>query len=565
MKSSTAAWAALAALTLVFAWSVGVRPNGGWYSPDTRYRMQTDAMFRGNLSLQPVPHGQRADWAWGIGSQQVWGLGVPFLRMPGEVLARLIGQPSFPDRVTLVILFALVLLAAVHAFEDVDPLMQSALLAVIGLQPMFAALSRTRLFVYEEAVEYGYLWAALQLVLLIAAERKRSLKWLIAAAAVAGTGAYIRPTLFLYGLITVTLAASIAYRTLGFRAVAIVAATFGAAVATILWTNMLRFDHALEFGQRVNSSRWVLDQYAKNFDYPYAHLPLIAAGRELVAALSGVGIHFNGNDFYASGPTLHAWFDPAVRFREFYFTSPAAWIALVAAVAGWVIARRTTIGIWSLATFALMTVFYIRMPTMTSRYVVDFAAAIAAGGCAWLLTLPADLRRAGAVTAIVIVVFGFVGVSVSPTHAAAPLVSQAAAARTTPAPITAGVAIPSSYRCGDAIDQIGVAFNGVGWNWSGDCSLAAGTTLFMSMPAGATCIGLELSKHTPADETVIEVAAGPVRLVRRPGEPLTFCAPVGFRPNPTGVELLSFKWVPVEQLSPTSRAQFLLFSVQTMR
>src|SRR4029077_13140293 len=121
-----------------FAWSVGIRPGGGLYSSDTRYRVQTDAMFRGTFALQPVPQGQRADWAWGIGSQQVWGLGVPFLRMPGEVLARLVRQPSFPDRVTLVIVFAPVLFAARRAFDDADPLVQFAMLAVIGFQPMFA-------------------------------------------------------------------------------------------------------------------------------------------------------------------------------------------------------------------------------------------------------------------------------------------------------------------------------------------------------------------------------------------------------------------------------------------
>ena len=565
MKSSTASWAVLAAFTLVFAWSVGVRPGGGLYSPDVRYRIQTDAMFRGSFSLQPVPQGQRADWAWGVGSQQVWGLGVPFLRMPGEVLARVIGRPSFPDRVTLVMWFAIVIFVAARAFEDVELPTRIAIQATIGFLPLVAALSRTRLFVYEEAVEYAYLWAALQFVLLAGAVRRREEWWLVAAAAVAGFGAHIRPTLFLYGVATVAFSGWIAYRRAGMRLASVVIATFGVGVFSVLWTNALRFDHALEFGQRVNSSRWVLDQYAKNFDYPYAHLPLIAAGRELAAALFGIGIRFNGNDFYAPGPAIHGWFDPAVRFREFYFTSGASWIVIAIAALGWIAAKRDALRWWSIAAFVMMTAFYIRMPTMTSRYAVDFAGAIAAGVCVMLLSLPIERRRTGAIALVLILIYGFLSVAVDPTHAATPLVTQAEAARATPPPITSGPAIPSSYRCGDAIDRIGVAFNGVGWNWSGDCGLAAGTTLFMSMPAGSTCIGLELSEHRPADESVIEVAAGPVRLVRRPGSPLTFCGPEDFRPNPTGVEILSFKWVPVDQLSLTGRPPFLLFRVQMMR
>jgi hypothetical protein len=574
-KPSTGSWIALAALTLVFAWSVGIRPGGGLYSSDTRYRVQTDAMFRGTLALQPVPQGQRADWAWGIGSQQVWGLGVPFLRMPGEVLARVIGQPSFPDRITLVALFAIVLFVATRAFDDVDPITRVAIQSVIGFLPMFAALSRTRLFVYEEAVEFAYLWAALQFVVVAGAERHKSSMWLWAAAAIAGVGAHIRPTLFLYGVVTMLVAGAIVYRRRDLKAAIIATAIFAAGVGTVLWTNTLRFDHALEFGQRVNSSRWVLDQYAKTFDYPYAHLPLINAGRELLAALSGVGIHFNGVDFYGSGPAMHLWFDPTVRFREFYFTSGATWIVIALAVVGWftggpaftraTASKPMVLRAWSIISFVMMTAFYIRMPTMTSRYTVDFAAAITAGVCALLLSLSVERRKMGVAAIGLILSYGFLTVSVSPTHAAVPLVSQAEAARATPAPITSGPPIPSAYRCGDAIDQVGVPFNGVGWNWSGDCSLDAGTTLFLSWPDGSKCVQLELRGASPEDESVIEIAAGPIRLVRRPGSPRIFCGPEGFRPNPTGVEIMSFKWVAADRLSPNSKAGFGLFSVQTMR
>ena len=123
-------------------------------------------VFRGT-ALQPVPQGQRADWAWGVGASRC-GIGVPFLACRAKCCA-IVGQPSFPDRVTLVALFAIVMSTAL-AFEDVDALTRVTIQAVIGFADVRRAVA-TRLFVYEEAVAYAYLWAALQFVLIAGAER----------------------------------------------------------------------------------------------------------------------------------------------------------------------------------------------------------------------------------------------------------------------------------------------------------------------------------------------------------------------------------------------------------
>ena len=97
---------ALVALTPLFAGLFGLRRWGAWYSGDFTYRLQTAALLRGSLALQGVPHGQRYDWAWGRGSQQVWGLGMPLLRLPFEAAAQLLGGFGFPDALTFVILYA---------------------------------------------------------------------------------------------------------------------------------------------------------------------------------------------------------------------------------------------------------------------------------------------------------------------------------------------------------------------------------------------------------------------------------------------------------------------------
>ena len=562
------------ALTLVFAWAAGVGPGTGWYSPDLSYRRQTEAMFRGTFALQPVPHGQRADWAWGNGSQQVWGLGVPMLRMPGEAVARLAGQRSFPDRITLIALFALVMIVMVRATPDAWPAIAAA--AVIGLLPAFITLIRTRMLVYEEAVAYGYLWAGLQLALLIGVASKKSDRWAYAAAAVAGFGAFIRPTLFLYGVVTLAMLVFVLWR----RRTAALACVgiFSAVTLVVLWTNHARFGDPLEFGQRVNVSRWVLDQYAKNFDYPFAHEPVMNAGRELVASLTDRP-RFTGNEFYASGPSLHPWLSPTIRFREFYFTTGLTPFLLIAIVA-WILIGASgfkdltperIVVVWSFTAFALLAVFYLRMPTMTSRYVVDFAAAIAGGVVGMVLwVFSRDDRRAQAGTPATIalaalIVSGLVTASIAPTHAAQPLSTATQAASSLPAPITHGAAIPSSYRCGDRIGDIGIPFNGVGWNWSGDCRVAAGTTLFLSLPPDHTCVALELEGFDAGALDAIEAKFGVTHLERAPGRPSAFCVPPGFTRQPSSLEITSIKWAPLQQFSQTQLMSYKLRSITTFR
>ncbi|MEO8679491.1 MAG: hypothetical protein ABI665_10625 [Vicinamibacterales bacterium] len=580
-----ARWIVVAALTLAFAMMVGVRPGGGLYSPDVRYRLQTGAMLRGTLALQPVPHGQRADWAWGNGSQQVWGIGVPLLRMPGELVARVLGWPAFPDRITLVAFFALVMIVAVRSVPGTVTTSRSIVAglvaATIGLMPAFVALSRTRLFVYEEAVVYGYLWAALQVALVVGVAGGAPRSWSFAAAAVAGAGALIRPTLFLYGVVTIAIVVGVQLRGRVRRTTTVTTiASFLSGIALTLWTNALRFGYPLEFGQRVNVSRWIPDQFAKNFDYPFAHEPLFSASRELIAALVGIGIRFNGVDFYGSGAAMHAWFSSTIRFREFYASSGATWIFMALAIGGWMLvavrlARQRAralddpagaVLLWSLLTFSSMAIFYVRMPTMTTRYAVDFAAAVAAAVIGIVMTVAAK-RPARLVPLAVVLgaswLYGLATVSVSPTHAAQPLVGWAQLAQTMPAPVTTGPALPSRYACGDRIDELGVPFNGIGWNWAADCGLAAGSTLFFSMPPEAQCLELDLANADAGKEASIEIALGSVRLDRV--APNVFCAPAGYRRNPAGVEIASFKWIPAAELSVSRRPGFGLRAVRAIQ
>jgi hypothetical protein len=66
------------------------------YSPSLPYRMQTDALLPGHLDRSDKSTGIKFDMDWAEGGvQQVWGLGVPFWRLPFEVAVRAVGSPTF--------------------------------------------------------------------------------------------------------------------------------------------------------------------------------------------------------------------------------------------------------------------------------------------------------------------------------------------------------------------------------------------------------------------------------------------------------------------------------------
>src|ERR1041385_2270998 len=73
------------------------------YSAGLPLRAQTDALLRGEFALSRNPADLTLvpwDLCWSQGGvQQVWGLGIPFWRLPWEGLAKLAGLQMFPDRI----------------------------------------------------------------------------------------------------------------------------------------------------------------------------------------------------------------------------------------------------------------------------------------------------------------------------------------------------------------------------------------------------------------------------------------------------------------------------------
>jgi hypothetical protein len=173
--------------------------------------LQTEALLHGTFALQATPYGQMADWAWGNGSQHVWGLGVGLVRLPFEAAAKTLGTVGFPDRITLALAFVAVSLLCARAFASAATTAweRFALALPIVSAPAFVILCRTRLAVYEESVAYAHLFAVAMLSLLLRFATQRRDRDLLGACALAGVAPLFRPTLAFDAGVTVALAVAL--------------------------------------------------------------------------------------------------------------------------------------------------------------------------------------------------------------------------------------------------------------------------------------------------------------------------------------------------------------------
>jgi hypothetical protein len=162
-------------------------PNWGqWYSASPFYSLQANALLRGDFALSPRIMDLDHDLVWSNGGiQQVWGLGVPLLRLPLTALAHLCGYSVFPDYLALGLVLSLTAFLLLHLI--VAPAVArrkwfAIFIAYGGVAlalffPPFLALLHTRLKVYEEAAAYTYLFGLMEAVLLFQFLRTESKWW----------------------------------------------------------------------------------------------------------------------------------------------------------------------------------------------------------------------------------------------------------------------------------------------------------------------------------------------------------------------------------------------------
>jgi hypothetical protein len=150
-------------------------------------------------------------------------------------------------------------------------------------------------------------------------------------------------------------------------------------------TNARRFGRGTEFGHRLNVHSLPGNIVATRFSYPFERAGTIEAGQELVASLFDGPERRSKRGFYQTG--LHHGQSPLPRWREYYFTTfswpyvPAILAGLVLGALAW---RRRgdpltrLFGAWAVLGGAPLVVFYLHSPSVSSRYQLDLAPAIAA-------------------------------------------------------------------------------------------------------------------------------------------------------------------------------------------
>lgn len=401
---------------------------GRWYSSNPHYRRQVEAFFQGELALSHNPVEAIHDLTWsGGGVHQVWGLGVPLWRTPFEALARLCGQPAFPDHLAFgcaTALWAFVLLRTFlgPAFEKNPselPWGKGLLSLLLCLFcPVLLSVCSTRFDIYEEAVAYEFLFATGLLAGTVGLAQTPSWRrgwWLCL---VAGFGALVRPTVLFYGVSTLLVSVAIlclqvpgSQRSKAWRSV-LAGSLFAIGGLVLFSTNAARFGSGFEFGHRLNLQTLYGSVYATRFDHPFAAEPFARAARELFGLLFQVS-RFSGGDFY-----LERFFpgqSPTTRWREMYFTTyDLSWLPLI--LGGWGLGllaafrhwRHQTasptsenwklktenfplpsiVALWSFLPAAILGAFYLRNCVISSRYLADLAPAFTAAIVALVLGWP---------------------------------------------------------------------------------------------------------------------------------------------------------------------------------
>jgi hypothetical protein len=402
---------------LVFGFGIliytGVIPEWGrWYSGSPHYAAQVNGFLHGTLALSQTPLDSLSDdlvWSEG-GVHQVWGLGIPLWRLVWTGLSRLFGYYSFPDHLATGIAFSIVIFVMLQAL--MTPVVQKATMSQIFMLcgsiftlvafPPFLSLLRSRFLVYEEAVAYGYMYALFEFALLVRFLRTSSYNDWLGLMMLAGCGVFVRPTLIFYGFSSWTVGTLVMFskhhhdsdfalqliRLLKSRRWVLGSLLFCIGIGTLMFTNWIRFASPFEFGHKLNVQNIYGSLYATRFDHPLQDAPLSVVTKELFGALFFAKPTTN-SDLFAKG--LFWGQAQLARMRDLDFAvydwTYIAWLAvaillLIRSVAlrrGFLVEKNTwKIGaLWGLLSAAPMFFFYLRVPALCARYLVDFAAAFA--------------------------------------------------------------------------------------------------------------------------------------------------------------------------------------------
>ena len=571
------------------------------FSPNIGYRLQTEAFAKGRLALQDSPFGNRQDWVWGKkGYHQIWGLGVPLLRFPFEVLSKMAHGTGFPDRLTFIFYYGLATFFLIRAFrqnirESAEPRLivvrsvQTYIWpAMIMLSSPFLNLIYTRFDVYEEVVAYGNLWALILLALLMLIIARPSDQCLYALSFASGYAFIIRPTFSVYGLVTFVIGQAYYFRKPEKRkAVMIATGLFSIFPILLLILNKVRFGSFLEFGYSLNMSSIPVNDFALRFGYPFQSEPWLRAAKELFSIIfcrPEFNYHdmFKFNYFQGQSPTL--------RFREFYFhTFDPTWLLfmILSIPVAYSVYRLKVhsadiplrrmflaLAAWSWCNFVGLFLFYSRCPAISSRYIMDFFPAmvgffvLASMGLVYRMGFSKGMRaEIWATAGVILVLISWLSISFFRDLVTTPLGRQI---RNFTADEIAlriknqreglergrlGNIVPGEYRCPTPNLLLGIRSNGTGWDFEKTCGVGPITVVFLKP---SLCVELRIRNESLTDSdkllAPIKVKSNLETLLlfskkeREDGTIMTFCSGSDYKIE-TLPRLVSVGWVDPSLLS----------------
>jgi len=322
----------------------------------------------------------------------------------------------------------------------------------------------------------------------------------------AGLGGLIRPTLVFYGAATVVVASLTMIcgrggnrergvpETRRWSWVILGVFLFALGGGLLFATNLFRFGSGWEFGHSLNLSPALSLLYMERFDSPFAHVSLVEAAREMFGAMF-LTSKFNGVSWYDQG--LFPGQSETIRWRMIDFTtydlSYAMLLAIAWSIAAWLVwkwlrsleqpfekLRRGGCGLppscavltmWSLLVSVPLMLFYLRVPVLASRYMLDFSPAFAASlvGLWWWTTERITRRKPRSVWMIPGLCAALISwqgweISQGKSGFGSPhsITQEELLARMDPQPhITKQ--LPNEYRIGDPMKSWGIPYNGEGW------------------------------------------------------------------------------------------------------
>jgi hypothetical protein len=556
------------------------------YSGHLPYRWQTEQLLQGRIAMSSDPSAIGWDMVWANGKvQQVWGLGVPFCRLPFELMARAAGQPAFPDRLVFLFLLSGVVVVLTKFYFGLanrsgpaaTPLVWSGLLFTV-LFPPFLALCSSRFLVYEESVAYGYLVCLLLMAWTMWVWHDPQPWSFIGLALISSSLPFFRPTFVFFGLASVALC-SLRFLKLrrGFRLICLGGGLFILGIALLLWTNAVRFGAASEFGHSLNLNTMSSMRYASRFDHPFANEPLISSAKELIALLF-LSRSSNSQAGYENEiPGLSSTF----RWRELYFGTYDLSIFLMVAVSwGWMawrlcsyfkhngdLDKLTVLEIaagWSILGTLPLVALYLRFPFISSRYLLDLGPGFGAACWVFVLLMFRWVNRfqkgrtymVWGLGALVGVWWGYEFETRKPERPQSKSLTwkQVAERIKTEAEKPPSKSIPLSYTNGFPFSDLGIPFNGSGWDEETGIAGPA-IALFVNDPEYVT---LEVAPRTSTiasdDYNAIRAKIGLEFLERESITPVTGGMRIAFRGPQRqlyqkGMQVLFLAMVPPQNLS----------------